>query len=794
MNHCKAIAITGLLIFFVSHLSFPQNVQFDTSGLLLKVSYTKTLISYKKIRFLGINWLKYNEEYERNFDVRNVRDQADIDKVVKKELRNILIEKIEATEKILEPADGKKDGVLIFIEKHWAADIAAYKADLKNLKDYLKNDNMDAGLVVSKIAGIESPIKANLFTNSAIHTFETPAPSLQNGQLKFELRRHYPLNKFVIELYNNSVARNVNIKRITLQQFLKYNAFVSRQYQLVDSLITNLTKAGKDIDLELLRAINQFHTPLSGNAEYVALLELLNSQWAQQWFWFRGGQLRLNPLDFTTEAFVKNNPQYDATKAAAFDKYIDAVIEKYMQYDTTGKVDDFKKILSLKGTGKEVFSLADKIKALTDANKAAIANLQQTSRVLNQVIVPKDGDYYSLSAIEEVKSDNNEESYLKDLLTEDEVKKIALHNIPADRKGGTLIKITASPDQSEVQKITDTIGGLAIQLAALTTQFTPYAPLLDYFTSKKAGVTLPKPKDISVSPRGRATFPEMKDYLKGILDVYYFNQALYDQVLADMNIDDGDPYNEDDQNHRAKAKAFLDEYARRAAERFYPILQEDSLTLAIMYDFAVNSTLPLPSLKESSNKQPLYHSEVLTTPASREAQKEEITVFTTKAEKDTLKLPSFAYERGKHNRFQLSAGISYTFMDITQSSVKEENGQIIVTNNSQQYRFTAGVHVHLGNGLVLKDNRFLGRFQERSSVYLGVGIPKPLENIYLGYSYDLLPGLKTIVGCHFYKHNKYEILNNTIIDEKLRYKTAFPFVAIQLDPTGVLKALNVFKN
>ncbi len=791
-NTMRKVFLKIQFVIFISCFSLAsnsQNILFDSSGLLLNSQYDIAKKDTEK-KILGlIKWKK--KSHYRNFPTREIKDFVEIDVALKKSDRDILIEKLDGTINLLDPDNTDKSGLQIFLENIWASELQTYRNDLINTRAYLSGNGESAPLALTVINNINEPIKNNLFSGSK-SIFKIKDPYLKDAHHVIELWRRFPLNQFTIDYYN-SVSMPPIIRDFSMSTLLRYNSFVYSQYPLSDSLIKNLIASKKEISLRQLKEINEFNSILANTVEYTELIALLKNPWFKHWFWFRGGQLRLNPLNFTTESFYKKYPEFDATKASIFNKYIDQVLERYILYDSLGKVEELKKILALKDAGKDIYSLSDKIKTITETNKLAQANLQQTERLVNKVVIPEKEVHYSFTAIGDFKSANNNRSYLGKLLTEEESKTIILHNIPADRKGGTTVKTIVSPDISEVQKITDTVAGIAVQLGLLAGQFSPYAGVLNFFSNTKntGGVKIVSATSTQERLAGRS--PLMLDCLKESIKEYD-NDSIFRVVVNEMEIDAATPYYESNPAHKAKAQEFLDKYTQIAAKKLYDKLRMDSLNLAVLYDFIANSTLPPTKLNAKENKQPLYYSAILTTPPSTDAQKEEITVFTSKSEKDTTKITTFSYERGKHHRFQLSAGISYTFGDVTQSSAREENGRIIISNSFQQYRFTVGAHVHWGKGLVLKDNRFPGNFVERSSVYVGIGIPKPLENIYLGYSYDFLPGLKTIVGIHLYKHNKYEIQNNTIISERLRYNVTFPFLAIHLDPVGVLKTLNVFKS
>ena len=96
--------------------------------------------------------------------------------------------------------------------------------------------------------------------------------------------------------------------------------------------------------VEQFQAIRKFSTALNiPDPTYKQIKDFLNNDWFKQFIWMQKGLIRLNPLDFTTEEFLSKNPAVDDSKAKKYNEYIDAVIEKYIKFDTTGKIDAFKK-------------------------------------------------------------------------------------------------------------------------------------------------------------------------------------------------------------------------------------------------------------------------------------------------------------------------------------------------------------------------------------------------------------------------------------------------------------------
>jgi hypothetical protein len=215
--------------------------------------------------------------------------------------------------------------------------------------------------------------------------------------------------------------------------------------------------------------------------------------------------------------------------------------------------------------------------------------------------------------------------------------------------------------------------------------------------------------------------------------------------------------------------------------------------LPYLIDVFGEATLPAKLLEGITDNKPVYTTTILDTKLTDTPSKNRYTIFSVNLNKDTTMIADFTYKVGKLYRYQISAGLTYTVPTFIQSKVVESNGQITITNTSQQYRLTAGLNIYLGKGLFLLDDKLSLRPRKRGSLYVGLGIPKPLENIYLGYSNDFVPGLKGTFGWQLFRADKYNILNNQIVEHKVRYQVVFPFVALSIDASSLTKALQIFK-
>ncbi len=514
-----------------------------------------------------------------------------------------------------------------------------------------------------------------------------------------------------------------------LKNITALDRYLTVQYGVADSLLKQYRKnTNGKFDLGFYNALDSFHVRLNRNDTFLTLKYYLTLPWFKEWFWYRGGDLKLNPLDFTSDNVIKNNPKSDLKKAGIYNRYIDSLIERYIQYDTVQKIAEFKTILKEKDNGNDVFSLPDLSDSLNKINDSMKNSLLITDITLNKVSIPTQGRFYNFSAVTDITFPNNikhikneygyvknNDKYLKMAVRTDETKVIIIHNIKGTIKVGITESNTPIIDRSSFQSGTDTVISQLGQLAAIVAKFTPYASWLNLIAV---------PSQQYASPT--------REYNKKVLVAKTADSVFDDSILLSNFINSSSPATE--------------------------------------------------PLQGKTDNNPMYSSKIVETQTSDDPVKKNVGVFYYASVTDTTWIKKFSYKIGKNYRFQLGSGIAYTLNPYNQSVVSPNNGQITITNNIQQYRFIVSLHTYLIKGLFLQDDRVLGRFSERLSLTTGVGIPDPLGNVYIGLSYDPWPGLKFTCGYHLDRNDNYLIQNNTIVEQQLRYKVAGNFISLENRP------------
>ncbi|MBN9383484.1 MAG: hypothetical protein J0H74_22190 [Chitinophagaceae bacterium] len=754
-----------------------QTVTFDASGKLKQISAPNNRLI--------------------DFDINSLDNT---NKEIKKKARGVLVQKIDESIKILRSNTYKQSIHQLFMVL-WGNDMTRILNYLTSVREALiKQDiRLLSGTLAHAIAG---PIRDNLLDLPSV--FQTDFDTHQLTQIS--LKKTNPFNSFVVDYYNNTI--DLIPPGLTLEIKLKETDYLLSHLSRVSALLKEGRKLGK-FDGGYFSRISSFGQ--NPDVELLNIIKRLNNDWFKEWFWFRGGVITLNPLDFTTAEFIAGHPDHDLVKAGLFNEYIDTILSRQLRYDTVGRYKDFIEKIKLKGGGADLFSFRDKNDSLEELNKEKRDALLITKKVLNKVVIPASGDFFNYSAVTDITYKNDKED-LKKALHTNEKKVIALHNIIQGRTAGLVETNKASDDNSAFQQGFDTVASQLGSLAAIVAKFSPYASVLDFFSPPVTYLRSTIPFNLAVpQPEGVARVrmttldlgPDLltmtynpsdatmfKDRLIQLLPAAYLDRDLLNRIFPD---EEDIPLR--DITTPAQKNALQEKFQRYLTELMTSqinSLQSDSLLITQLIQVYNQSTLPeTDKLEPATDDTPLYYTKLLETQTSDDAVEKSVVIYTQK-NKDTTQVAKFSYKIGKNYPFKLGAGVAYTLNSYDQSTVRQENGQLSIVNNVRQYRLIVGAHFYFCKGLFNQDNS-PWKWAERNSFFVGVGIPDPLGNLYFAFSHDIVPGLKISLGAHVAKSNRYFIQNNTIIEEKLRYKVAGPFVAITLDPTSVLNVLNIFK-
>lgn len=210
------------------------------------------------------------------------------------------------------------------------------------------------------------------------------------------------------------------------------------------------------------------------------------------------------------------------------------------------------------------------------------------------------------------------------------------------------------------------------------------------------------------------------------------------------------------------------------------------------YLLITNRSLPPAGITVETDKNELYRTAVIY-PEIPEAPK--TGVYTMTATKKTGDGETSTVVAKQKIRFaslhyiDVSAGIAFTTSAYTIGKKNDNNLPERVPG--EQFKVIAGLHIY-PCGIFKIDNSFPGEWKRRSSIFLGISIPKALDNYYLGYSYDWVPGIKTIAGLHFFQETRFKVLNNQVTEQASGLALAGPFISVNIQPATFIKALGLF--
>lgn len=709
----------------------------------------------------------------------------------KEEVRELLLEKVREAIRILKRKNYKKPLHDLYT-RLWS-DHAQVVTDYETIEQIL-----EAGVSVTPSG------RTQLFQEVFNKHLSDKAEMFRWGkinELEGVLMQKDAFLSFLTDYYNGTIAAITNAY-LKKEDIIEASYYLLKQHIYVAPLLRHYRSSPTFFRKTLYDSLVNFHRDLTHtNSIFTKSQQLFAQDWFKQWLWVRGGALRINPLDFGIDTIVQ---------------------KKGMDLLGVIKKENYEAQMLLE-------KRLDTIDYYFRASKPQFA---KTYQWVNKVSLPSSRPYFQFSA--SGKADfNNDNIALKKNLYVDEFKRLVIHNIPSDRVAGLREDRKVIPNRSEFE------AGLEGVVTELTALAKAYRDLVATPWASVGSVLFPTPKtdassitvktlgslpnmgqtEFSKDARPKKRFKiELKTYrpitITGDADQDFIAELndtlrkdgllITDDIFTDMvknsfgrtNISFETLSSINEQSKLIKALNDYLDYLKHQMKQALDDVANDSLYISDLIQVYHTASIPLQTkIKETEDKAYTYYSTVVqTTPV--DATVENIVrpyTILAKTKTDTVFLDKFTYKIGQRKRITLSAGLAYTLVGYNQSTATEQNGTVIITNNNQLYRFIIGMNIYLfDKGLYSFDNS-LGPLWSRWYFFVGVGLPKALDNLYTGLGRDLYPGLKVTAGYHFARHNSYLIQNNQIVEERLRYKPAGPFVAVTIDPSILTNALNIFK-
>ncbi|WP_144888669.1 hypothetical protein [Lacibacter cauensis] len=702
------------------------------------------------------------------------------DRKLKKQARELLLPKVQEAIRIVKSNQYKK-ALHTFYLHVWQQD----SSSLLNYLTYIET-SLKTGVALPNTNSLYKTFIQAFDKNLKSDTLTSFVTKLSDNNTTLELWKINPFNSFVMDLYNYSLPEITSDTAVKLaKENIIENTYALMEQKLEIEGLLKKYRTMESFRKEFYDSLITVHANITAaSSAFQQNITMFQKNWFKQWFWFRGGEIRLNPIDVTTNDSAK------------------------ISYRNLLDTNTIKKLNNTQLS----FVLEERLDTLVAINNRKDSLLQVATRLMNKVTIPASGAFYNYSAYKDIKFESSKKYILSAIETEQH-KTIAVHNVSLGEKAGLLEKNNPFDDRSPFQEGLDTVVGTLGQLAKIYASLSPYAGILDLFSGTKklsnsainydpsikydknniddeTGKAIVYVKRFTIAPFQFEynNFNEGKPF-KNKLKIELYNYSLLNETVFNQLFYS----NESIKVAAGKIKEYenlLTRYFNEITSIAIQDLKKDSFLLASVINIYSNSTYPrMEKLETIKDESAVYFSKILeTTPVQKPTEKD-VTVFTFNS-KDTTIIGKFSYKVGLRYRFKLSAGIAYTLSGYNQSKAVQDANGITITNNVRQYRFIAGMHVYLGKGLYNQSTSLLDKDLGRNYLFVGIGIPDPLGNVYIGAGRDLVPGLKLTAGIHIVKNNTYLIQNNMIQEERVKYQYGGPFVALQIDPTSFISFLD----
>lgn len=146
-----------------------------------------------------------------------------------------------------------------------------------------------------------------------------------------------------------------------------------------------------------------------------------------------------------------------------------------------------------------------------------------------------------------------------------------------------------------------------------------------------------------------------------------------------------------------------------------------------------------------------------------------------------------------------AAGFAYTTDKFTDLELNSTNTGVVKQKNFNDLGLYVGLKFHIFRKVDIRNTKLCGRdsrgnhlIPSRLNLFVGTGIKKPIENIYLGGGYDIIPGFSVNFGTHLNKYTNYKFVNGLASVEDKKYRAGFYF-GILTDVSLVTSIVNFFK-
>lgn len=621
-------------------------------------------------------------------------------------------------------------------------------------------------------------------------------PKKGKNQLTVDLYQTDPFQKWLIDQYSSrykksigaAVTRNKPASLLThmnIDYLAAWRQLEAIYAQIADT-IEDIARHQSDIRI-LCRDETAFLNATQKALDDNPLVHELrnNKEFFEYWLWLNEGILTINPLRATTDDLL-----YPAGESYRLKENLKTTMPPPPTLD---------QVLQAKKLFNRVvlpFSREKEVTVLHFDYGQVMKN--RANLVLDTVLIPV----------------NEHDPYM-----------LCVHNVPQDIKVQIAYTSTPLPSSKILEQLSSGADGLntLISIYGQLSGFwgTNIAPLVTIPATKPTPVVIQSQQQPPQPPAPTGGNPHFRENLRtqvtqasnssikrpllaglltcdcraeqNLLDTFLYrdncitapaaNDPLYPQQVADL---------------RARWRQFELDATQAAADTLIKNISKSNIFLALqgLLKIPDRSLPPVDIAVKTSTAPPVYHTHV-DHPALVGQTEVNYTLTSTATGKTDKSDPTQVFMGtflvNKKSLFRLSLGFGYTFNNYIRNEPAAAGNQVSVTNDNAKAKMVFGLNIYPW-GLLTPDDKFMGLANghelNRLSVFLGLGVPTPLENYYFGLGYDLIPGLKIQGGAQAFYYTKNQISNNTIITQSNGVRWAGFFASLNLDVNFVAKLIN----
>jgi hypothetical protein len=147
---------------------------------------------------------------------------------------------------------------------------------------------------------------------------------------------------------------------------------------------------------------------------------------------------------------------------------------------------------------------------------------------------------------------------------------------------------------------------------------------------------------------------------------------------------------------------------------------------------------------------------------------------------------------GKLRLIQIAAGIAFTQQPVSTTTIDTTGGGFKVSSSDNRAAAIFGFKIYPFKNYN-RDNGLIPRYPlRRISAFTGFEIIHPLNNFFLGGSYDIVPGLAFSYGGNLYLQTNYTLQNGSVINTARNYKWSGSYYSVAINPTLFVQFVKLF--